>query len=370
MVLVLVGIEAAVDARRLIVVVAFAIAVVADLAHAADVAALATIELVPLQVDAGVAAGVGVTNAYTGLAVFFSRTGLVAAAAVRWIGLWVYAGVVAGQQHLAARGYAVPLGTKFVACVVAAATMVRIGAGVDACVSTCGLALLAHEATLARHADSIASADIVACTTVMLGALRVHAKIIADHIGRRTYGVAHPVDAELVDRASDAACATVLGAGVRDDTAAIAEHLMAQAVEHASPVFTHLVIQATLPTAATVQDVQLNVDTLPAAAGLPCVEADLGVSLCIVTVRELGVRFPASARPRNQREQQDKTQLLWKCQRVAGITSSMYMPEGTRTAALTALHERFFSCRKSMRGGARGANFHTLRSTPSRERDP
>jgi hypothetical protein len=70
MVLVVVGVEAAVHTGGFIVVVALAVAVIADLAHTADVAALATIGLVLVQVDAGIAAAIGVTNAVARHALF------------------------------------------------------------------------------------------------------------------------------------------------------------------------------------------------------------------------------------------------------------------------------------------------------------
>jgi hypothetical protein len=186
--------------------------------------------------------------------------------------------------------------------------MLRMGGRVDAGVSTYGLALLAREAAVARNAGSLAGAGVVAAPTVLLRALRVHAKIIADDVGLRTFGVTCPVDTELVVRACDPACTTVLEAGIRIDAAAIAEHLEAHAVDHASPVFAHLVIQARLPTPATMHDVQINADTVTTAVGLRRVGADLALTIAFITVREVGIRLPASGRRRNQREQ-DKPQL-------------------------------------------------------------
>jgi hypothetical protein len=161
----------------------------------------------------------------------------------------------------------------------------------------------------------------------------------------------------------------VLAAAVRVDAATVAERVEAQAVEDTNPGFTHLVIQARLPTTTTVQNVQLNADTFTVAAGVRWVEAELTLTTSIVTVREVWVHFPTAARRRNQREQ-DNPQLLWKCQREAGITASMWMPIGTTTAVLTALNEWFFSCRKSMRGVRMTRASVETRGACSSERDP
>lgn len=324
MILVVVGVEAAVRTGGVIVIFALAVALVTALIVGANNAALATIQLVVLQIDTCFAAGVGVTNAHPILAVFLGTAGLIAAAAVRFIGLGIHARLLARQQVLIAAGHTLSVCTKLVTRRAAAATMLRIGAHVDAGVAAYGLALLAREAAVARNAGSLAGAFVVAVSTVLLRAVRVDAKILADHVGRRTFGATGPIDTELVAGARDPARATMLEARIRVDAAAIAEHLEAQAVDHASPVFAHLVIQARLPTAATVHDVQINADTVTIASALRGICADLVLSIAFITVREVGIRFTASSR-RNQREQ-DKPQLLWKCQQGAGITGSMWMP--------------------------------------------
>jgi hypothetical protein len=91
MFLVVVEVEAAVHTGGVIVIVALALALVTTLIVGANNSALATIQLVVLQVDARFATGVGVTNADTILAVLLRATGLIAAAAVRRIGLGIHA---------------------------------------------------------------------------------------------------------------------------------------------------------------------------------------------------------------------------------------------------------------------------------------
>jgi hypothetical protein len=313
MVLVVVGVEAAVDTGGVVVIIAFTLAVVASLIAGANDAALATIQLVVFQVDTGPITGVGVADALAVFAVFLGTTSLIAGTTVCFIGLRVHAGMLAGQQHLAAAGHAFSFGTELVTGGATPTTVLGVRARIDAGVSTCGLALLADEATLARDACSLAGADGVARPTVLLRCVRVDAKIVADHIGSRTYGAASPIDTKLVDRARDPACATVLEASGRVDTAVLAEHLEAQAVDHACAVFADLVIQARLPTASAVHDVQLIADTLTVTVDLRGVCTDLALAMGLVTVREVGIRFPAASQRRNQREH-DKPQLLWKCQ--------------------------------------------------------
>jgi hypothetical protein len=268
MILVMIEVETAVHTGSLVVVIiALTLALVTILAGGADYAAPATIEVVVLQVDAGLTAGVGVANALSCFTDFLRTTRLIAAAAVRCIALRIDAGLIASQQ-VSAPGHAFPLGTKLVTGRATAATVLRVGVRIDASVPASGLALLAHEGTLARHAGSLARARSVARATVLLGVIGVDAKIVADYVWRRTFGVAAPVDTELVAQARGPASPTVVEARVRVDTAPIAHQLGAQAVDHAYAVFADLVIQARLAAAATVHHVAVNADTLPVTLGL------------------------------------------------------------------------------------------------------
>lgn len=168
MILVMVGVEAAVLTGGLVVIFAFAVAVVTDLAGDANDAAFTTIELVAFEVHAGFAARVVVTDALARLALLLRTTRLIAAAAVRGVGLGVHAGVVAGEQQITTPRHAFALVTILFTGCVAAATVVRVGGRIDASISARGLALLAQEAALAGHARSIAGARVVARATVLL----------------------------------------------------------------------------------------------------------------------------------------------------------------------------------------------------------
>jgi hypothetical protein len=168
MLLVIVEVEAAVLACGLVVVAAFALAVIAYLGRSANDTARATIRLVVFEIDTNLIADVGAAYTLSLETDLFRPAGLIAAAAVRRVGECVDAGVVTGHQRLDACLHALPLGAKANTGFVATTTVIRVGVGVDASIPAGGLALLAYESTLAQHTRPAAGTRMVAVTAVLL----------------------------------------------------------------------------------------------------------------------------------------------------------------------------------------------------------
>jgi hypothetical protein len=97
-----------------------------------------------------------------------------------------------------AKLHAVPLGTKLVTNPIALATMLLVGAGVDASAVACGLRRFAQETADTLHAAAIFGASVVARSAVFRRALRIDADIVTDHIGIGAMFFAYSVDAKLV----------------------------------------------------------------------------------------------------------------------------------------------------------------------------
>jgi hypothetical protein len=276
------------------------------LTGAADVAAVATIGRIRLQVDASLVAGIDAASAFPRDADLSRTAGLIAVATVRRVGLGIDAGLVADQQQLVAPLHAFALGAKATTGLVAAAAVQRVRLRVDACISAGGLSLFAHEAALAHDTGSAAGAGVVAGATVRLRGVRVDAEIIADHVGIRTLRPAHSIDTEFIGRTFESTLTTIFEAGGRVDAESFTQDLETWAVDDTRAFLADLIVEAGLTAGTTVQGVQIRADANTIAGDL----IGNGTGRLISGLGEIRTLFPA-ANHRYRREQEEP-QLFWK----------------------------------------------------------
>ncbi len=350
---IIVEIEAAVDARGVVLVAAGALAVFAALVGGADSTTLAAIFFIGTQVDACLPAGVERTEALPGVADFVRSAGLIAAAAVRFIDLGVDARLIAFEQWRDASLHTLSVEAEIVAGLIAAAAMLGVGGGVDTIAVARGLADLADEFAFPHHAGLIPGADIVAAASVRRRVVGVDADAVADVVGAVAIVFAGPVHAKFVVSALDPARATVLEAALGVDANAPAPPLLAGALDDTVAALAHLVVETRLIAATAVQDITIWADTGAIAVDLVRLETTLSIRrerIDEISIREVGVFF-ATAPRRDQREQGDP-HVLRRRQHEAAITARADTLSDPSTDVLAAIHEQFFRREKVLRGGA------------------